>query len=54
MVRKYLTKKVFNIKLSTMTHNFDRVSLCSVSGRYLLIRRALHMNVMGKKLWAEN
>ena len=32
-----------------MTHHFDRVALCSVSGRDVLIRRSLHMNVMRKK-----
>ena len=32
-----------------MTHHYDRVSLCSVSGRDLLIRQGLHMTVMSKK-----
>jgi len=32
-----------------MTHHFDKVSLSSVSGRDLLIRHGLHMNVMSKK-----
>ena len=49
MVHKYLTQKIFNIKMSTMTHHFDRVSLISVSGRDLLITHSLHMNVMRKK-----
>jgi len=32
-----------------MTHHSDRVSLRSVSGRDLLIRYDLHMNVIGEK-----
>jgi len=49
MVHKYLTqKRVFNIKLSTMTYQSDNVSLRSVSGRDLSITHGLHMNEMSK------
>jgi hypothetical protein len=37
------------IKLSKITHHFDRISQSTVSGTDMLIRHGLHMNVKRKE-----